>query len=272
MKHRYLSSLDVAAESSRTGKVVIESMPQRSKHIKAWRGALLDAAVANRDNRRAQEANDNPSYQFTYGAGGMAFTVCVHERRRWYVDGDVDGVSVMVRSEGGYDHFTATFADLPPTVRAVAKDVRAAMSHGDCAADKAREKRREKRNAEFDARMAARHPEWCGPDGKIDRVKMDASIDRMVKVEEARNAEIAVATGIARRSHEAECAAVQKRISWGEFTAIRALLDAHPMRYNARADFDAEHKCKGLSTCRYRAPADVASGEPSGDTEATAAL
>ena len=43
------------------------------------------------------------------------------------------------------------------------------------------------------------------------------------------------------------------------------------MRHYAHADFDAEHKCKGLSTCRYRAPADVARREPSGDAEATAA-
>lgn len=257
---KYISSLEVAAESVAQNRVIVESDRNRSKHVRA-------TAMKPR-----KEWYDSPFYLVAYGANGVRFTVAVRARKSAQ---EPDGISVMhdgADGKSGTAHYYPMITDLPAEVRPIVRDVQAGLGFETTAAEKSREKRREKRNAEHEAYMAKRHPEWFGADGKLDHEKMNASIERMAKAEEARNAEIAVATGLARRSHEAECAAMQKRIAWSEFTATRALLDAHPMRHYGRADFDAEHKCKGLSTCRYRAPADVASSEPSGDTDETAAL
>ncbi len=175
---RLLSSLEVARESLRTGKVEIEAMPQRTKGIRARADERRKAYLAAPDDRRMQDAIDNPSESFTYGAGGMEFTVSVHERKRWYVEGDVDGVSVMVRRDGGYDHFNVCFDDLPPTVRAIAKDIRVALTHGETAADKARAKRQAAASAKHAEWMRRTAPEWHNADGTFSNEKMLAAMDK----------------------------------------------------------------------------------------------
>jgi len=153
-RQRFVSSVDVAAESLRTGRVVIESMPRRTERVRRWRGGLTDAYLAAPGDRRAADAVDNPCFMFTYGAGGVEFTVCVHERKRWYVTGDEDGLSVMAGDRGETYHHTARFADLPAPVRAVARDIRAAMLHDQTAGERARDRRWSRRMAELDARIA----------------------------------------------------------------------------------------------------------------------
>ena len=258
MKRKYISSLDVAAESIAQNRVIVESDRNRSRHVRA-------TALSPR-----KEWYDVPFYLVAYGANGVRFTVAVRARKSAQ---EPDGISVMHDGADGKSetaHYYPMIADLPAEVRPIVRDVQAGLAFEPTAAEKRRDRNEEKRREQSDARWLERFPKCAGPDGKLDREKLSAALDRMAKAEEARNAEIAVATGLARRSHETECAAVQKRIAWGEFTATRALLDAHPMRHYGRAEFDAEHKCKGLSTCRYRAPADVARSEPSDGTEATA--
>lgn len=244
-RRQYISSLDVAAESLKQNRVVVESDRNRSKHVRAT--AL----------RPRKEWYDEAFYLVSYGANGVKFTVAVYAHKS---KDEPDGISVMHDGSDGKSetaHYRPMITDLPAEVRPVVRDVQAGLGFQDTRADKARNRKWDASRQKFDARMLANYPECAGPDGKLDREKLRAVLDRNAKIEEARNAEIAVATHLAQRTHEAECAATQHRLSWGEFTAIRATLDAHPMRHYGRAEFDSSHNCKGLSTCRYRAPAAV---------------
>lgn len=177
-RRQHVSSIDVARESLRTGKLVIESMPQRTKRIKRWLRGLLDAVMADRNDARARDAYDNPAFMFSYGVNGVQFIVCVHERERWYQKDDVDGLSVMIRDGGEHHHITARFDDLPAPVRAVARDVRAAMTHGETAGERAAAAKWARRNARDRADMRRRHPKWYDADGNLDRAAMAADVAR----------------------------------------------------------------------------------------------
>lgn len=182
---KFISSIHCAAESARTGRVVIETDRNRSKRVKARVKAHSDKVIAG--DRAA--ALDMPNFMFTYGADGVEFTAVVYERRRWYREPDDEGLSVMTRGADGKSEcafIDAKFADLPPSVRIVARDVRAALNYGETRADKARSARYAKSRAEHDAWMKSRHPGWYSADGTLNREAMNAELSRV----DACNAEI----------------------------------------------------------------------------------
>lgn len=79
-RRQYISSLDVASESIKQGRVIVESDRNRSKHVRAT--AL----------RPRKEWYDEAFYLVAYGANGVRFTVAVYARR----DSNMpDGISVM---------------------------------------------------------------------------------------------------------------------------------------------------------------------------------
>jgi len=189
MAHRpYVSSLHVAEESLRTGAVVIESLRNLTKRVRLVRDeASRKSAEASRSGNFLATIGDIPSFMFTYGARGVEFTVVVYERKRWFTDGDVDGITVMSRGADGTDetaHFTTRLADLPAPVRRVALDVRAVLNYDKTSADKARDRRYETRRRDHEESILTRHPEWRGDDGHLDRAKMDRDVDRILAHEE----------------------------------------------------------------------------------------
>ena len=114
-RRQFVSSLDVAAESARTGKVVVEGDRNRTKRVRAM--------MLNRTEFRT-----DPFYLVTYGAGGMKFTVAVRERPSRQ---EPDGISVMHNGADGRQataHYYPMIADLPAAVRPIIRDVQAAMS------------------------------------------------------------------------------------------------------------------------------------------------
>lgn len=167
---KFVSSLDVAAESLRTGKVVVEGDRNRTKRVRAM--------MLNRTEFRT-----DPFYLVSYGAGGMRFTVAVRERPSRQ---EPDGISVMhngADDRQGTAHFYPMIADLPAAVRVIVRDVQAAMSFTTpTRAQKTRERRRKERDEEHHARMRKQCPQWY-VDGVFNEEAQRADMDRMEKLE-----------------------------------------------------------------------------------------
>lgn len=166
MKNRpHISSLDVARESLKQDRVVIETDRNRTKRVKAARKASVERSSA--PGASLSDQMDIASYSFVYGANGETFNVTVYARSPWWASDNEDGLSVMVKDATtcGYIHLPARFADLPREVRAVAKDIRAALTYGETRADREREARSKRRDARFEQGLRERHPHWFNPDG-----------------------------------------------------------------------------------------------------------
>ena len=152
MKH-YLSTNEMARESLRTGRAIVEPDRNRARHVRDTR-LRYDRANIDQSGRDATMAH----FYFRYWAGGFEFTVVVYERKRWFVEGDVDGIDVLSygspMGQGSAWKTTVRFSDLPAPVRAVAMDVRAALGGQDTRADKARAKSRAQKDAVRDRERA----------------------------------------------------------------------------------------------------------------------
>lgn len=167
-RKNHIFSIDVAKESLRQGRLVIESLPNLSRTVRRIKGEYLDGVTAGRID--VLDPVQNPRFHFSYGANGISFYVVVYERKRHYIPGDVDGVSV---SQGGNrGHLPARFEDLPAPVRKVAQDIQAALNFRDTSADKARKARHARREKEWRADMQRSNPKWFDAGGNLDRTAM----------------------------------------------------------------------------------------------------
>ncbi len=167
-RKNHIFSIDVAKESLRQGRLVIESLPNLSRTVRRIKGEYLDGVTAGRVD--VSDIVQNPRFHFSYGVNGISFYVVVYERKRYYIPGDVDGISV---SQGGCRGFLpARFEDLPPPVRKVAKDIQAALNFQDTTADRARKARHERQEKAWNADMQRRNPKWFDADGNLDREAM----------------------------------------------------------------------------------------------------
>lgn len=222
-----LYSTDVARESLRTGKVAIASDPDRQKRVRAAVKEFSDKVIAGTD-----ESGDMPSYMLHYGVDGVAFTVVVYERKRWYVADDVDGVEVMANGADGKqrtEHFTARFDDLPAAVRAVARDVQAGLKGKETAASKVRARRRQERNDAFERDMRRNHPTWY-PNGVFDREVMRAELaETQAMFDRQRERRLDVAREVRER-------AAQARAEGRELLARRLDDDAQEIEDAERVD------------------------------------
>lgn len=108
-RRTYVSSLNVARESLRLGRVVIETDRRRSQRVKELR------------RQPPRGAFDNKSYFFCYGAEGVAFAVFVYEYKLSCIPGNEDGIAVHCKGADDKSE-TAVFyprpEDLPAPVRA----------------------------------------------------------------------------------------------------------------------------------------------------------
>lgn len=174
MPHRkYISSLDVAAESLRLGRVVVESDRNRTKRARA---TVL--------NPREGYISD-PFYLVTYAACGAKFTVAVQARPDRLCP---DGISVMhngADDRGPLAHYHPMIADLPAAVRVIVRDVQAAMRFTEpTRASKARERRHAEDERLRHARIREKHPTWYHADGTPNDEARERDLDRWAKLEE----------------------------------------------------------------------------------------
>ena len=199
----------VAEESLRTGKIVIASDPRRQKRIAAAVKAYHDSVIAG-----TERLGDQPDYMLTYGVDGVEFTVVVYQRKRWFVDGDADGLSVMAHGADGKsrtEHFTARFDDLPAAVRAVAIDVRAGLTGGETAAKKTRARRRKAADDQWTREQMRRHPTWYA-NGVFDREAMNAELaEAKAMFARARETRLATAREIREDAAKARAGGYERR-------------------------------------------------------------
>ena len=193
-RRQFVSSLDVAAESARTGKVVVEGDRNRTKRVRAM--------MLNRTDFR-----HDPFYLVTYGAGGMRFTVAVRQRPSRQ---EPDGISVMHDGADGRQetaHFCPMIADLPAAVRPIVRDVQAAMSFTTpTRAQKMRERRRNERDEEHHARMRKQCPQWY-PNGVFSAEAQRADMDALQRrPDEARERRLALAMELRQQAEAARAA------------------------------------------------------------------
>lgn len=142
MSHRKtISSIDVARESIRQGRLVIESLPNLTRSVHRVKGEYLDGVASGGVD--VSDPVQNPRFHFSYGVNGIFFSVVVYERKRWYIPGDTDGISV--RQGSCPDFVNARFEDLPLPVRKVARDIQAALNFQDTSADRARKARQDRK-------------------------------------------------------------------------------------------------------------------------------
>lgn len=132
--------------------IKVETIRNRSRKVKAEMSRQLAEAVASKSIVSSGPA----SYHVQYQAGDQTFVVVVYERKRWYIEGDHDGLDVLSYGDDGkLHHFTnIRMSDLPAKVRTVVRDVLAAMNYKDTTADKARKARRDREHREWLERMA----------------------------------------------------------------------------------------------------------------------
>lgn len=180
-RKNHIFSIDVAKESLRQGRLVIESLPNLSRTVRRIKGEYLDGVTAGRID--VSDIVQNPRFHFSYGANGISFYVVVYERKRHYIPGDMDGISVSQGGNRGY--VPARFDDLPAPVRKVAQDIQAALNFQDTSADKARKARHARQEKEWSADMQRRNPKWFDADGNLDRTAMSMDMkDLQAKIAE----------------------------------------------------------------------------------------